>query len=146
MINVLFWNINKKDVTDLVVEFAHAHSIDILVLIEDEIPQKKLLTALNSKGTKYHFCSHNTRNISIYSTFIKRSFDVVTTETSYISLIKFQLLTTELIFGALHLPSKLNSNDTKYRFIVRQIQNEIADIESIAGHNKTLMVAVTVIR
>ena len=139
--NILFWNINKRDVKDLISDFILKYKVDILVLIENNINHVELLLTLNDKKVRYNFCSHNKRGISIYSTFNKVYFEKIETESSFLSLLKFNFKDKEILFGGIHLPSKLQSISTSgYSNIARRIHTEIKKNELKLGHTNTLLV------
>lgn len=140
-LNILFWNINNQNVEDLIVEFAIVYNVDVLVLIENQINNSKLLTSLNQKVSKYYFCNHCTRGISIYTSFNSSFFDLIKTESNFISLVKFKLFKNEILFGGIHLPSKMQGkSDSAISSTVRKVNDEIKSVESSLGHTNTLIV------
>ena len=55
--NVLFWNVQKKDLTAQIVNLAKSKGIDILVLAENPVSSVQLIQALNTDGP-YYFQNH----------------------------------------------------------------------------------------
>ncbi|WP_146141396.1 endonuclease/exonuclease/phosphatase family protein [Spirosoma oryzae] len=56
-LNVLFWNVQKKDLTTQIVNIAHSRSVDILILAENPVSTVRLVQALNTTGP-YYFSNH----------------------------------------------------------------------------------------
>ena len=52
---IVFWNLNKKDLTDLVCDLAVATEADVLVLNECDVAIRTTLQALNTKGNQQFF-------------------------------------------------------------------------------------------
>jgi hypothetical protein len=140
-VNILFWNIGEKDFGDEIAAYAQKHEIDIIVLLEDHIPQTKLLTTLNKKANKYYFCNSNRRRISIYTSFDSRSFKVKETNSSYLSLVEFEFLRKKILFGGIHLPSKLTlSTSESQAYVAHEVKLEVEFIEDKIGHTNTVLV------
>jgi hypothetical protein len=51
MATVLFWNINKQNLLQEIVDLCRHHNVDVLVLAESRIPDAELLLSLNSSGS-----------------------------------------------------------------------------------------------
>ncbi|CAN5165096.1 hypothetical protein BH09BAC4_BH09BAC4_22490 [soil metagenome] len=60
VLNVLFWNVQKKDLTAQIVNIAHSKDVDILVLAENLVSSVQLIQALNVNGPHY-FLNHPLR-------------------------------------------------------------------------------------
>ncbi len=140
-LNVLFWNIGKKDVAAEVVALTLQHNTDVLVLIENTIPVNELLLGLNASGNRYFFCKSNVRGISIYTSFNNASFEQKDTSSAFVSLVELKMLRKTLLFGAVHLPSKLTAGSAAHHaFVVRHVRKEIEDVEQASGHSNTILV------
>lgn len=71
VLNILFWNVQKKDLTTQIVNIAYSKDVDILVLAENPVSQVKLIQALNVKGP-FYFLNHplsQCRKITIITKF-----------------------------------------------------------------------------
>lgn len=140
-LNIFFWNIGKNNLSQQVTQFAHKYNIDVIVLIEDHISPSDLLATLNEKSSKYFFCKKNDRNISIYTSFDHRSFTHKSTRNKYISLVEFKFVEKNILFGAVHLPSKLTpGSETSRTYLSRQIKGELEEIEMEIEHSNTVLV------
>lgn len=138
-INILAWNINKKDVTKEIVSFCQKYFVDILVLIEDEISPSKLLSALNEKSN-YHFCTKNDRNIAIYSKFDKSHFHIIPSKNRFISFIEFNI-SKRFLLGGIHLSSKMTLREEQDRStLARNVRKEIIATEDGLKHCNTIII------
>ena len=76
MANFLFWNTHKRDLTASVVELAHGHEVDVVILAEsDAIHAATLLQRLNvtpEANYRFHNVVGQTR-IRIFSRFPSRA-------------------------------------------------------------------------
>lgn len=71
LVNVLFWNIQRKDLTVQIVNLAVSKGVDILVLAENPVSSVQLIQALNTNGP-YYFQNHplsQCRKITIITKF-----------------------------------------------------------------------------
>jgi hypothetical protein len=140
-LNILFWNIGKKDLSEEISFYAQRHEIDVIVLVEDYIPQTTVLTNLNKRLNKYYFCTNNRRHISIYTSFDSRSFEIKNTESVFLSLVEFRFLRRNILFGGIHLPSKITlSSNSAQSFVANKIKLEVERIEGEVGHTDTILV------
>ena len=109
-LNVLFWNVQKKDLTTQIVNLAYSRDIDILVLAENLVSSVRLIQALNVRGP-YYFQNHplsHCRKITIVTRF---HFDsIIPREENYRLTIRHVHLPTgeDFLLTALHLADKSN--------------------------------------
>jgi len=131
----------EKDFCEEISFYAQKHEIDVIVLLEDLIPQAKVLTTLNNKFAKYFFCKNNNRHISIYTSFDKRSFEFKKTQSKYLSLVEFRFFKKSILFGGIHLPSKLTlPSGVSQAFVAHETKLEVESIENEIGHTNTILV------
>jgi len=141
ILNVLFWNINRKNLTNLIEYYVFKYNVDVLVLIEDAISSNDMLISLNKNSSKYFFCKSNNRKISIYTSFDSKLFKHHVTDSEFVSLVEFNFIDKSILFGALHLPSKLTATTSEKRsFTVRNILREIDKVEGQLGCSDTILV------
>ncbi|QDK77822.1 hypothetical protein EXU85_04130 [Spirosoma sp. KCTC 42546] len=57
LLNVLFWNVQKKYLTTQIANLAHSKAVDILILAENPASSVRLIQALNTHGP-YYFHNH----------------------------------------------------------------------------------------
>ncbi len=60
-LNILFWNVQRKDLTAQIVNLAQSRAVDILVLAENPVSSIQLIQALNRDGADY-FLNHPDSN------------------------------------------------------------------------------------
>lgn len=53
LLNVLFWNVGKKDLTGQIVNLTRSRTIDVIVLAESPVSSIQLIRALNTDGSYY---------------------------------------------------------------------------------------------
>jgi hypothetical protein len=141
LLKVFFWNIGSNDLSTQICQYVHKFDSDVIVLVEDHISPSKLLRTLNEEHSKYFFCKKNNRNISIYTSFDHKSFVLKSTRNEFISLVEFKFLEKNILFGGVHLPSKLfNKADSHRTYTSRLIKNEIESTEMAVEHSNTIIV------
>ena len=144
-LNVLVWNIDKNtDVGQLVNYYCMQYLVDVLVLIEDNIPPSTLLGQLNHTYSKkkYHFCRQNDRKISIYTSFDSRFFDTkhTATKSNFINFVEFKLGAKSILFGGIHLSSKQTLPAEYDRASLgREITDVVKGLENKLGHCNTII-------
>jgi exonuclease III len=140
--NFLFWNINKKDLTNEIVELVEEHQIDVLVLIECEISNNQLLDLLNHKDiifkSSLHFVKHN-RKISFFFKDDLINVKEITDERRYLAK---QLSTDNNIINLVivHYQSKLNWRDDDQYANIYELKEFIKKIEGEYQNDKTLLI------
>ncbi len=111
-LNVLFWNVQKKDLTIQVVNLVRSKKVDILVLAENPVRSEQLVEALNANGAAY-YRNHpvsQCEKITIISRF-EYKLIVPIEEDSRLTMRQVVLPNIEpFLLTALHLPSKKNTS------------------------------------
>ena len=109
-LNVLFWNVGRKDLTEQIVNLARSKEVDILVLAENLVSSVRLIQALNTEGA-YYFQNHPLsfcRKITIVTRFHYDSIEPLD-EDHRMTTRRVQLITGEsFLLTALHLVDKGN--------------------------------------
>jgi hypothetical protein len=141
MITFLFWNLNKKSITDSVTNTATHYGVDVLILAENTIPKSSMLLALNKvERARYHFNSSLCEKIQIYSRFPQRFIRPVSESGRFsIRLISLPGL-TEILLAAVHLPSKVNWSDDDLSTECQVLSNKIGLAEQQANCHNTVLV------
>jgi hypothetical protein len=141
MTNFLFWNINKKDVSESIAKLANLYEIDVLMFAECEIDPPTLLAKLNHSTSEYHFVPQFLcERIAIYTRFtaefIKPQFD-----TDKITIRRLNLPGKEEVLLAItHLPSKLYYEDVDQLSLSYEVAGLIRSVEERVGHARTILV------
>ena len=55
MVSFLFWNLNKKNIPNIITNIALSYDIDIIMLAECEIDPSILLSKLNEHEVNYNY-------------------------------------------------------------------------------------------
>lgn len=121
-LNILFWNVQKKDLTAQIINIAHNKDVDILILAENPVSSTQLVQALNTEGP-YYFQNNplsQCRKITVVSKF---HYDSITPleETSRLTTRHVHLPTGEdFLLTGLHLVDK--------KSFTAESQNEAASL------------------
>lgn len=72
LLNVLFWNVQKKDLTPQIVNIVKHKNVNIIVLAENPVSDIKLIQALNTDAAEF-FLNHprySARSLRLLQSFI----------------------------------------------------------------------------
>lgn len=141
MTTFLFWNVNRKDLSDLIADVALERSVDVIMLAECRVPPADLLRKLNRRvRSDFHYASNGTEPVLFFTNF-SRGFSRVREVGARYSVRELTLpgAVTILLF-AVHLQSKLYWNDDSQAQQCTQLAHIIRSHEIGAGHNRTVMV------
>ncbi|MFD2571128.1 endonuclease/exonuclease/phosphatase family protein [Spirosoma soli] len=109
-LNVLFWNVHKKNLTPQIVNLALSKDIDILVLAENPVSSVQLIQALNISGP-YYFQNHPLSQCKKITIVTKFHYDLIMPqeEDHRLTIRRIRLPTgTDFLLTALHLGGKGN--------------------------------------
>ena len=75
MVSFLFWNLNRKNIPNIITNIALMYDIDIIMLVECEIDPGILLSKLNKNEVNYNYATGITESkikifIKLLVTFI----------------------------------------------------------------------------
>jgi hypothetical protein len=136
----LFWNIARRQVSDLISQLAHAHSADLVILAESDIPSTELLLALNRESPLYQLPFGACERIQVFTRF-HAGFLVPFYEDDYVSIRKLNLPETpELLLVMAHLPSGLYQNPGSRSDACVELAKLIVSQEQRAGHDRTIVI------
>ncbi|WP_375446294.1 endonuclease/exonuclease/phosphatase family protein [uncultured Fibrella sp.] len=111
-LNVLFWNVGKKNLTTQLVNLARDKDVDILVLVENVVSSEQLVRALNHQLTGYH-SNHpisQCDKVTIITRF-PHAFIPPVYETNRLTVRKMQVpMYPPFLLTALHLIDKGNAS------------------------------------
>ena len=130
-LNILFWNVQKKNLTTQIVNLAHNRSIDILVLAENPVSSTQLIQALNIHGP-YYFHNHplsQCRKITIITRF--HFISIVPLEEDHRLTVRHIHLPTgeDFLLTALHLVDKSNFTAESQSEVASLIADQLFKIE-----------------
>ena len=138
--NLLFWNLNKKDLLGELPALTRQYDVDILILAESNLADVSVLTALNS-GQKRNFLLplNLSERLSIYTRFIRKSV-IPVSDAGGISIKHIvPPLGPDFILVAVHLPSKLHFNEIDHTMLSVRLSEMICEAEQKVGHERTVV-------
>lgn len=136
-LNILFWNVQKKDIGFYLDEFAKELNIDCIVLAEFDRNVSDLSNLLAGEFIEYSQIA--CKKIAIF--YRKNIFSIETVaEASRYTIKKLTAGTNiEFLMVAVHLQSKVNVNDDTQRFETIEIKREIEMVEDRLSLDKTFI-------
>ena len=139
--NFLFWNLNKKRLEGLVADLAELHELDVLILVECEIPIHVMLTSLNRHGEPmFHRTPSQSEKIVIYTRF-SPEFLVPLFESTRLTVRRLRLPEQhDVLLAAVHLPDKLHWSAESQSAECVALASAILSVEKDAGHARTVLV------
>jgi hypothetical protein len=141
MINLLFWNINRKNLTDEIKALCDCYDVDVLVLAENKLRDVDILMNLN-KGDGRTFISpfNPSDRISFFTRYPERFLELVHDD-HWGSIRKLtHPIGIEVLLVAVHIRSKLHHSDQDQAFIAVRIAEEIHKRELEQGHTRTVVI------
>jgi hypothetical protein len=142
---VLCWNLNRRPLAPLIRAAAKQHQVDVLILLECEMPIAEVLLALNGAGDfQFHYASDpvttSETRIHIFTRFAP-DFCRSVSQGRRFTIRHIQLpLHTDFILAAVHFPSKLYWGDDSQQQECTAIARDIAEGEGRVGHSRTILV------
>jgi len=138
--NFLFWNINWKPVSELIVALVEEHAIDVLMLAESDIDQGHLLRSLNDRSHDFHFAPSAPAPVQMFigtPTYVVRNVD----DGSRYSIRELRMPgCIAVLVALLHLPSRLFVDERSQDFECTITAQSIREAEARVGHERTLVV------
>lgn len=140
--NFLFWNTNKKNVNNILKDIIIENSCDIVALAEYNDDINSLIYSLDEENIDmYNFqmivCERITLLTKYKSSFIKRFSD----DSHYVILrIPHKNPNLQnLLMAIVHLPSKLNANNTDLLFKINDLISDLESDEEKCGCNNSII-------
>lgn len=142
-VRFLFWNLNQNHFGDLLRAAVDLHEIDVLVLTESPWEGSELLTLLNRDSEQglpvFQLPFSECRRIQLVSRFSPRFVPAIC-ENRYLSIRQFALPgRQEVLFAALHMPSKLHSSRDSQALEAAKIAGILRDTEAKQGHQRMIV-------
>jgi hypothetical protein len=134
-----FWNLNQRDLPQLVSALARRERVDVLILAECGTDTWRMLEALNAESSDYQLGYSNCDRLRVFTRFDARLMPPLV-ETERVSIRRLELPARKslLVVGA-HLPSKVNYSDDSQVFESVCLARLIEDAENSEGHRRTLL-------
>lgn len=141
VVTFLFWNINKRPLTNIIAKLIRAHNVDILIITESEIRDIDILKSAKAEsGTTFTItCPEFPTRVKIYSRlsrFVKPVMDF-----PGVAIRRLMLpVGNDVLFVAAHLPSKLYQTEHDQLFACTRLAKAIDEAESRVRHTRTLII------
>jgi|SRR6267142_1401451 len=141
MINIVFWNLNRKPLQDLLAALVRNYDVDLLILAENRIPAKMVLRALNAERPEFRtrpwsICT----KIAVFTRF-HSAFLQPTEESDRTLICRLNLpARVEILLAMAHLPSKLHSDEMGQLAQCQLLLESVKQAESKTGHTRTILV------
>jgi hypothetical protein len=141
MLTFLFWNINRKPLSDVIATIAESESVDIVILAECAIEESTLLKALNQTDhPAFHFAPDPNPRIKMFCRFPSRYLSPVF-GSDRISIRRLALpALEEILLVAAHLPSKLYWSEGSQMMECTVLSATMSEEERRAGHSRSVLV------
>src|SRR5262245_29019016 len=143
MLTVLFWNLGDKPLGPLVANLAQRHAVDLLILAECPQSSPDLLAALNRQNNPPFqtpdpdsLC----RALLVVPRFDPKNLTRRVESPRYTGRHLSLPGHPDLLFFAVHLPSKLYRSAESQGFALPALANEIRLQEETLGHDRTFLV------
>ena len=131
-LNVLFWNVQKKDLTAQIVNIARSKDVDILVLAENPVSSVQLIQALNTNGA-YYFQNHPLSQCKKITIVTKFHYDSITpVEEDNRTTIRHVTLPMggDFLLTALHLVDKGNFTSESQNEAASLVASQLVQVEA----------------
>ncbi|MGD1950100.1 MAG: endonuclease/exonuclease/phosphatase family protein [Leptolyngbyaceae cyanobacterium] len=143
MTKILFWNVNKKQLSQVASQICQEYDIDILVLAESLNSDVSIQKHLADKTQTTYIAPFNelsNRNIKFFFRYPTESIQPAT-DNYGISIREIKSpLAESILVAAVHLSSKLYADDNEQTAQTRQIVQSIEEAEENAGHSRTVVI------
>ncbi|MBL4650423.1 MAG: hypothetical protein JKY03_11895 [Aureispira sp.] len=138
--NILFWNINKKDLLVEIDLLAKSKDADIIVLAECEISYYDLLQYLNRDESIYFSSAGiGCERIKVLTKF-KHTFSLPVCEHNRWSIREIQTpLHQSFLLGLVHFPSKVNWTAQSQAIECGELVRQIQSLEDNRKHKRTIL-------
>ncbi|MBM4034847.1 MAG: endonuclease/exonuclease/phosphatase family protein [Planctomycetes bacterium] len=137
----LFWNLCRKPLESVVTALVSQHAVDVLLLAECEIPETRMLLALNSGPESEFFLSSTPEDcVAVYTRFPVTAVVAHDRQPRYTIWRLGFSGRQEILLAAAHLPSSLYWRDSSQYAECIEFAGAIREAERKAGHSRTLVV------
>ncbi len=139
--NILFWNVNRKNLIEEVRTISQECDADIIVLAENPLADASVLKALNvDRKRKYQLPINPSNRLSIYVR-LNREAVLPITDSNGIAIRQITPpLGLDFILVAIHLPSKLHLDPADHFALSVRLSDVICEAETRVGHERTIVI------
>ncbi len=141
----LFWNVDKRDLGDLLDVLCQQHAVDILVLAENGASPSQTLRAVNRQTTEYRFHPHPEQSlgdrVELYSRLPQECVLPCRAMGHYLDVRHIRPPVGESFLLAMaHLSSKLHVDADEQAQLATRLAPVIRGAEDEVGHARTIVV------
>jgi endonuclease/exonuclease/phosphatase family metal-dependent hydrolase len=140
-LNILFWNVQHKDLTAQLVNLAQSREVDIFVLAENPVSSVRLIQALNTERADY-FQNHPLSNCRKITIITKFDYDFITPveEDNRVTIRLVNLPSVEpFMLTALHLGDKRSFSAESQMAQGIEVADFISQAEQYHGNDRTVV-------
>jgi hypothetical protein len=142
MVAFLFWNLNRRPLSEAIANIVARHHIDVVILCECCVTPVDLLRSLNvGAETSYRYAPGiGCKRVEILARF-PGEFIRPVYETDRLSVRHIVLPgAMDILLAAVHFPSKLHWRDNSQVLECVELADQIRDVERHVGHSRTVLV------
>ena len=137
---IVFWNLNRKDLTDLVCDLAAATEADVVVLNESVVPIRTTQQALHSKVDRRFFVPKSSSEERFQCFCRNSALDLTEVHKGFRSSIrKLNLGSTYALLGLVHGVDMRNYDSETRQSAAQYLAEEIRFVISHQGHNRLIL-------
>lgn len=141
MVSFLFWNLNRKDISNIVTNIVLLYDIDIIMLAECEIDPSILLSKLNRYEVNYNYATGIIESkikifIKFSEEFLNPIYDDDRTTIKHLRL----PLKDDILLAITHFQSKYNFDSESQALECATLSDYIKLYENEIGHKRTILV------
>lgn len=139
--NLLYWNINKKNLVDEIKSLSQEFDVDIIILAESPISDASFLNNLNiDRQRKFLLPLDLSDRLKIYTRFNREAVIPISDSGGVAIRQIMPPIGLNFILVAVHLQSKLHLAPVDHSLLSVRLSNAIADAESRIGHERTIVI------
>ncbi len=141
MCRIVFWNVNRKDLTSAVCDLVTATNADILILNECLQPIKGVLKELNASAKQSFYVPKYSKKESRFHCLCRiESMDLKELHNGFrTSIRRLMLAGVEVIFGLIHGPDLRNYDEMNRTSLARDVMDEIQYIKDRRKHDRVIL-------
>lgn len=142
MLNFLFWNLNRKELLDNLIQLVSTHEIDVLMLAESTLQPAQILNQLNRSAADYHYASAGSlcKRITVFTRF-PDEYITPRYESDKLSIRHLRLPHHEdILLVVFHGLSKRHASQIDQLFEFERLARDIQNMEKRVGHSRTVLV------
>lgn len=137
---VLFWNVNRKDLRDLICAAADAVSADVVILIENSVTEADMLEDLKSKvSADFDYPAAIPGRFQLFSRDAGLDLSEVYSG-NRVSLRRLKHDGTELLLGIVHFVDKMNWDDGNQSAQAVLLAQEVCRNEERLRNDRTVLI------